>query len=50
MVLDKGDEVSGCPSVDDLVLRGFLPGPAGAAGPAGNLAGGERAGATSRTG
>lgn len=44
MVLDKGDEVIGWPNVDDLVLRGFL------AGPAGTLAGGERDGAASRTG
>ena len=46
-MLDRGDDVTGCPNVDDLVLRGFLAGPAG---PAGTLAGGEREGAASRTG
>ena len=44
MVLDNGDEVTGWPNVDDLVLRGFL------AGPAGPLPGGEREGCASRTG
>lgn len=46
-MLDKGDEVTGCPDVDDLVLRGFLAGPIG---PPGTRAGGEREGAPSRTG
>lgn len=47
MVLDEGDEVTGCPNDDDLVLRGFL---AGLVGPPGPLAGGEREGAVSRRG
>lgn len=46
-MLDKGDEVTGCPNGDDLVLRSFFAGPVD---PPGTLAGGEREGATSRTG
>lgn len=47
MVLDRGEEVTGCRNDDDLFLRGFLAGPVGSPGP---LAGGEREGAASRRG